>query len=214
MEDSRKVDALKAVADARSRERTGPALRLASVRVPPGGYMAAASFLTFVSVLLLRAQRDKWALVSVVVAWFAIPVLALTDRIVFDGHSLYRRGLIPFLTGPFFGTGARLRVEDIERVDTNAVRTLRRGGAVRYRYRTQIIGRGRMFVVASGGKSYRRMLLTLLPAIRNEKLDARSQELRDFVCEPRELARGTSELHLASTVVLDNLVSTAQQRIN
>lgn len=214
MEDSRKVEALKALADAKSRVHTVPAKRLASVRVSPGGYLAAASILTFSSVLLLRAGRDTWALAVVVLAWLVIPVLAFTDRIVFDGRALSRRGVVPLLLTLLSAARGRLNVEDFERVDTNAVRTLRRGGRVRYRYRTQIVGKGMSFVLTSGGKSYRKMIRTLFPSIHSQKLDARTRELRDFVCEPSVLKASVKHLHLASPVVLDNVITDVRQRLN
>jgi len=43
-----------------------------------------------------------------------------------------------------------VKVEDIERVDVATLRTLRRGGSVRYRYRIEIAGRERVFAFASG----------------------------------------------------------------
>ena len=59
----------------------------------------------------------------------------------------------------------QLEVADFERVDTQAMRTLRRGGRVRYRYRTQIVGKGIEFSFASGGRSYREMVRHLFPLV-------------------------------------------------
>ena len=126
------IEALKALTEvARERERPRR-LRLASVRVSPGSYFAAASVLTFVSVLLLRSERDLLALIVVVVAWLVIPVLAFTDRLEFDGQFLVRRGPGPFLLSHIAGRRKVLGISDFEKVDTQAVRTLRRGGRVRY----------------------------------------------------------------------------------
>jgi tetratricopeptide (TPR) repeat protein len=101
------------------------------------------------------------------------------------------------------GRAAELAVDEIERVETMAVRTLRRGGRVRYRYRSEITGKGRTFVFASGGKSYRNMVKTLFPLIADEKLDARSRELRDYLIEPFALNTKVKLLQLASTDVLE-----------
>ena len=142
MNDSRQIEALKALTEvAKQREQPRKRLPLASVRVSPGSYLAAASVLTFGSALLLRSERDLWALAAIGVAWLIIPILALTDRIEFDGEYLSRRGPVPFLWRLIGGRQKRLRVADFERVDTQALRTLRRGGRVRYRYRTQIVGK-------------------------------------------------------------------------
>ena len=80
MSDTNQIDALKALSEvARQRERPRKGFRLASVRVSPGSYLAAASVLTFGSALLLRSERDVWALATVAIAWLLIPALALTD---------------------------------------------------------------------------------------------------------------------------------------
>src|SRR5205823_10236815 len=148
-----------------------------------------------------------WALAALIGAWLVAPVLALTDRIVFDGRSLTRRGFIPVLFRFITGRFQQLAIADVERVDTNAVRTLRRGGSVRYRYRTQIAGRGLTLVFASGGKRYRQMVRQLFHLIPEAKIDSRTRELRDYLCEPNSFARGIEALGLASPTVLDNAIA-------
>ena len=214
MEDSEKVQALQTLAAVVKERRNAPRLKpLASVRVSPGSYLAAASILTFVSVLLLRAENDVWALAALVLAWLVAPLLALTDRIVFDGQSLTRRGVVPALFRFISGEIQQLAIADVERVDTNAVRTLRRGGSVRYRYRTQISGRGRSLVFASGGKRYREMVRRLFPLLPEAKIDARTRDLRDYLCEPQSFAGGIKKLGLASPAVLDNAIDDVRSRI-
>jgi len=204
MNDTDQMETLKALTDvARERERPREGLRLASVRVSPGAYLAAASVLTFVSALLLRSERDLFALTGVAVAWLIIPILALTDRIEFDGRSLVRRGLGPFLHSRISGRQKELGIPDFEKVDTQAVRTLRRGGRVRYRYRTTITGKGTEFTFSSGGRSYRDMVRQLFPLIHQDKLDLRTMELRDYLCDPKPLNREVHSLQLASADVLD-----------
>ena len=148
MNDTNQIETLKALTEvARERERPRKGVRLARVRVSPGSYLAAASVLTFCSALLLRSERDVLALAAVGVAWLIIPVLALTDRIEFDGEFLVRRGPIPFLLRHITGRRKELSITDFEKVDTQAVRTLRRSGRVRYRYRTQIVGKNIEFTL-------------------------------------------------------------------
>ena len=201
MNDTEQIEALNALSEvARQRERPRKGLRLASVRVSPGSYLAAASVLTFGSALLLRSERDVLALGTVVIAWLLIPALALTDRIEFDGEFLVRRGPIPFLLRCLAGRRQELLLTDFEKVDTHAVRTLRRGGRVRYRYRTQIVGKNTEFAFASGGRSYRQMVRQLFPLIHQDKLDLRTIELRDYLCEPRPLNTEVDSLHLASRI--------------
>jgi Tfp pilus assembly protein PilF len=204
MNDTDHIETLKALTEvARGRERQRKGLRLASVRVSPGSYLAAASVLTFSSALLLRSERDLLALAVVAVAWLLIPILALTDRLEFDGQFLARRGPGPFLWRLIAGRQKELSVPEFEKVDTQAVRTLRRGGRVRYRYRTLIVGKNAEFAFASGGRSYREMVRQLFPLIHQDKLDLRTIELRDYLCEPKPLNREADSLQLASVDVLD-----------
>ena len=205
MNETDQIETLKALAEvARERGRPRRGLRLASVRVSPGSYLAAASVLTFGAAMLLRSERDVLALATVAVAWLIIPVLALTDRIEFDGQFLVRRGPVPFILRCLAGRQKELSLSDFEKVDTQAVRTLRRGGRVRYRYRTQIVGKNTEFAFASGGRSYRHMVRQLFPLIHQDKLDLRTIELRDYLCEPRPLNTEVHSLHLASIDVLDS----------
>lgn len=205
MNERDQIETLKALTEvARERDRPRKGLRLASVRVSPGSYFAAASVLTFGSALLLRSDRDFLALAAVGIAWLIIPVLAFTDRIDFDGQFLIRRGPGPFLLRHIAGRQKELSVSDFEKVDTQAVRTLRRGGRVRYRYRTQVVGKNAEFVFAYGGRSYREMIRQLFPLVDQDKLDLRTIELRDYLCESKPLNRELHSLQLASADVLDN----------
>jgi tetratricopeptide (TPR) repeat protein len=205
MNDSNQIQALKALTEvAKERARPAKGTRLASVRVSPGSYLAAASVLTFGSALLLRSERDLWALAVVGVAWLIVPVLALTDRIEFNGECLSRRGPAPFLHRLIGGRQKQLTVADFERVDTQALRTLRRGGRVRYRYRTQIVGKSAEFTFASGGRSYREMVRQLFPLIHRDKLDLRTLELCDYLCDPQLLNHEVKSLELASADVIDS----------
>jgi tetratricopeptide (TPR) repeat protein len=83
------------------------------------------------------------------------------------------------------------------------VRTLRRGGRVRYRYRTQITGKGREFVIVSGGRDYRKLVRELFPLIHESKLDNRSRDLRDYLNDPSFLNRKTELSQLAPSDLLD-----------
>ncbi|HKO96974.1 MAG TPA: hypothetical protein VJU86_08285 [Pyrinomonadaceae bacterium] len=205
MHDANHIETLNALKEvAKEREQPRPGLRLASVRVSPGSYFATASVMTFASVLLLRAEHDLYALLALAFAWLVLPALALSDRIEFDGAFLRRRGPLTFLFNAIGGRRKQLEVGDFERVDTQAMRTLRRGGRVRYRYRTQIVGKGLEFSFASGGRNYREMVKHLFPAVHPAKLDLRALELRDYLCDPKALNREVESLQLASTDVIDD----------
>ena len=134
--ETKQIEALKSLTEvAKARKQSGSRSYIATVRVSPGAYFAFSSVLTFIAALLLRSQREGWALILVLIAWALVPALALTDHIAFDGEILLRRGFIPFLRNFLFGQRQQLAIADVERVDTNAVRTLRRGGRVRHRRR-------------------------------------------------------------------------------
>jgi tetratricopeptide (TPR) repeat protein len=204
MDETKQLSTLEGLTEAaRVREHEGKRPQLATIRVSPGAYLATASVLTFCSGLLLRSDQNLWALALIAAAWLLVPALAIADRIAFDGDRLVRQGPIPFIARLISGKRSQLRLHDFERVDTNAVRTLRRGGRVRYRYRTQVLGKGAGFVFASGGKSYRQMVRQLFPLIADDKLDLRTRELRDYLPEPSALNAEVEALQLASADVLD-----------
>lgn len=192
---------LSEVSEERERARKKPTI--ASVRVSPGPYIALAGVVTFVAALLLRIDSNAAALILAGFAWFVIPVLALSDRIVFDGSSLRRHGPLASFLNLFFRHRKQLSLDDFETVETQAVRTLRRGGRVRYRYRTQITGKGKEFVIVSGGRDYRKLVHALFPLIHEGKLDNRSRDLRDYLNDPSFLNRKTQLSQLASSDLLD-----------
>ena len=194
------LPALAGVNDERERALKRPSI--ASVRVSPGPYLAVACVITFFAALLLRARYDLLALLFIGSAWFILPSLALIDRIVFDGVSLRRQGFLASFLHLLFSYRKQLAVDDFETVETQAVRTLRRGGSVRYRYRTQISGKGKQFVIISGGRDYRKMVRELFPLIHENKLDGRTRDLRDYVNDPSFLERKTQLSKLASSEVL------------
>ena len=185
------------------RERAQKRNTVASVRVSPGPYLVVSSVMTFVSALALRAQYDATALILIGIAWLVIPVFALSDRIAFDGTSLRRQGPLASLLHLLFGYRKQLAIDDFETVETQAVRTLRRGGRVRYRYRTQIIGKGKEFVIVSGGPHYRKLVREAFPLIHESKLDNRSRDLRDYLNDPRFLNRKAQLSQLAPSDLLD-----------
>src|SRR5215217_3672149 len=185
------------------RERVRKISTIASVRVSPGPYLALASVVTFVAALMLRANYDAAALILIATAWLVIPVFAMSDRIAFDGTSLRRQGPLASFLHLLFGYRKQLSIDDFETVETQAVRTLRRGGRVRYRYRTQITGKGREFVIVSGGREYRKLVRELFPLIHEGKLDNRSRDLRDYLNDPHFLNRKTQLSQLAPSELLD-----------
>lgn len=179
---------------------------LITVRSSPGGYFAVALGLSLVAILLVRAEYDEAALIAIVWAWVLTPLAAFTDRIRIEGRIISRTGLVAFVHKIFKGRALRLDIDEVEQVETYAVRTLRRGGSVRYRYRSEVVGRGLSFAFASGG-NYRRMVQCLFALVQDEKLDARSRELRDYLADPRSLREMIKLLRIAPSSVLEGALS-------
>ncbi len=179
--------------------------KLAGIRISPSGYFAVAALLTFAALLCLRTDRDMTALVLVLATWIIIPLLVFTNRLSFDGHTISRTGVIALLIRLVRGRVQNLAVDDVERVEVATLRTLRRGGRVRYRYRVEIAGKGLSFVLASRGKDFRRMVQVLLPRIGEYKLDARAGELRDYLADPKTVRAEASRLGIASSLVLEGI---------
>lgn len=179
---------------------------LITVRSSPGGYFVVAFALSMLAVMLLRAEYDEAAIISFITAWLLIPIAAFTDRVRIEGRTLSRTGLIAFVHKILRGRALRLSIDDVEQVETYAVRTLRRGGSVRYRYRSEVAGRGLSFAFASGG-NYRHMARCLFALVDEEKLDARSRELRDYLSDPKSLRQMIKLLRIAPSSVLEGALS-------
>ncbi len=187
--------------------------KLASVRVTRGGYFAAAALLTFVALICLRTHRDFAALILVAGTWTVIPLLVLTDRLNFEGTRLSRTGLTSFLARRVRRRASGIEVDDIERVEVTTLRTLRRGGNVRYRYRVEVAGKGLSIAFASGGGQFRQMVQTLLPRIADHKLDARARELRDHLADVKVVRAEAARLGIASVSVLEETSEATRKRV-
>ena len=161
--------------------------RTVSIRVSPNGYLTALMVGLFFAAFFIYLEMDVWAAVLLGFCALVLPALAFTDRIAFDGKRLRRTGILPRLWAWFNGYDYRLKLNDIEQIESQALRALKRGGSVFYRYRTSVAGRDLRFVFASGGDEYRRMIRSLLPRLSENVMDNRSIELRDYLNEPKEV---------------------------
>ncbi len=175
-----------------------------SIRVSPNSYLNALFVATFLTGLLVYLEKDYFALTLFLISWTIFPLLAWTDRIVFDGRKLTRTGILPTFWARFNATKYRLRITDIEQIESQALRALKRGGNVTYRYRTSVQGKNLKFAFASGGEDYRRMIQRLLPLVSENALDNRSIELRDYLTEPKETLMKAAFAQIPSAEVLEN----------
>ena len=178
--------------------------QITAIRVSPNSYFIALFLITFITGFLVYLEKDYVALAVFVVSWIIIPILAWNDRIVFDGKRLTRTGFLPNIWTRFNAVKYRLRIKDVEQVESQALRALKRGGNVFYRYRTTLQGKGLKFAFASGGEDYRRMIHRILPLLSENSLDNRSIELRDYLSEPKETLMKASFAHIPSAEVLEN----------
>lgn len=168
--------------------------------------------MTFVSLVCLRTNRNLLALGLIVGTWTIIPLLVFTDRISFDGQKLWRTGLLAALSRLVRGRREGIAIDDIERIEVATLRTLRRGGNVRYRFRVEVTGKGSALNFSSGGKEFRRMVQALLPRIPEFKLDARACELRDHLKDIKAVRAEAVRLGIAPTAVLEEASETTRRK--
>src|SRR4028119_450565 len=116
--------------------------QIEQVRVSPGGYFAALFLFSLLAGFLSYFELNALSLILTGAAWLVFPILAWFDRITFDGEALRRTGILPRFSGKIFSQPQKLKISDIEQIETHAVRALQSGGRVFYRYRTGVRGAG------------------------------------------------------------------------
>ena len=174
-----------------------------SIRVSPHSYLTAILLGSFFSAFLFYLEIDIAGGILFVLAWIVIPFLALNDHVTFDGKRLTRTGPVPRAWAWFNRSRRRLKISDIEQVETHAVRALKRGGNVLYRYRTVIRGKGLSVTIASGGEDFRNIVKSILPRLGENVLDNRSIELRDHLADPKETLMKARFAHIPAADVLE-----------
>jgi tetratricopeptide (TPR) repeat protein len=183
-----------------------------SIRVSPHSYFTALLLGTFFSALFFYLELDLAGMLLFGIAWIVVPFLALNDRISFDGRRLERTGLVPRIWSRINGSRRRLRLSDIEQVETHAVRAVKRGGNIMYRYRTVLHGKGLSVTIASGGEDHRRMIKGIMPRLSENLLDNRSIELRDHLADPKETLMRAEFARIPSADVLAGSLRSEMQK--
>jgi len=184
-----------------------------SIRVSPNAYFIALFLATFLASFLVYLEKDFFALTLLAAGWIILPLLAWTDRITFDGRRIARTGFLSGFWAWLNSTKYRIKISDIEQVESQALRALKRGGNVFYRYRTTLQGKGLKFTLASGGEDYRRMIHKVLPLLSENTLDNRSIELRDYLAEPKETLMKASFAKIPSADVLESSLNEFQNPV-
>jgi tetratricopeptide (TPR) repeat protein len=179
-----------------------------AIRVSPHSYLTGVLLGTYLSAFFFYLQIDVAGAALFVLSWIVIPFLALNDHVSFDGKRLTRTGLVPRAWAWFNRSRRTLRLSDVEQAETHAVRALKRGGNVFYRYRTVLRGKGLSITIASGGEDYRRLIQAILPRLSDNVLDNRSLELRDHLADPREALLKAESAHIPSAEVLEGSLKT------
>ncbi|MEZ5344198.1 MAG: tetratricopeptide repeat protein [Pyrinomonadaceae bacterium] len=180
------------------------------IRVSPNSYFIGLFLATFFTGLLFYLRFDVVAGILFAASWTGIPFLIWTDRIAFDGHRLSRTGFLPKFWAWINRTKYELSLDEIEQVETQALRAVKRGGSVFYRYRSSVRGANLQFVLASGGEEYRQMVHRFFPSLSENVLDNRSLELRDYLSEPIQTSTRAMEEKIPSTEVLETSVNEFQ----
>src|SRR5688572_28470557 len=175
----------------------------ASVRSLPAGYLTALFITSFLFALGAYLGYALYALPLAFVSGITILILWLTDRIVFDGKRVTRTGLFPRIWARALGKRNRLKLTDIEQIETTAFRGIKRGHNIYFTYRTTVTGKTARFVFSSGHRGYRKLIKSLLPKINEDILDNTSIDLRDYLADSRGLKQRAAEWEIPSTEVLD-----------
>jgi hypothetical protein len=123
-------------------------------------------------------------LVSAALACLAAVVLvimmALLDRIEFDGQKITHYGPLARLLSLLTGARRELAVTDIETVTTEATSLSFSNGDARMIYRTRVSGGGVEIVIRSHRAAYVPFIKALFKAAGPSKLDPRSFELFEY----------------------------------
>lgn len=183
-----------------------------SIRAPLQSYLSCLLLTTFFSAFLFYLGFEIAGTVVFLASCVALSCFAVSDHICFDGRSLRRTGAIPRWWAWFDRSRKRLKISDIEQVETHASRALKRGSRIYYRYRTVVRGKGMTFTLASGGDDYRFLIKRVLNDLIDDVLDNRSLELRDHLSDPKEVLMKAEFARIPAADVLQNSFRSSRPR--
>ena len=174
------------------------------VRSLAGGYLSVSFVFSFVGALLAYLGYIYYAVPLVLIAWLIVPLFWINDKISFDGRRIRRTGLMPYLLARATGTRDRLKVSDIEQVETIAFPGIKRGRNVYVTYRTTVMGKNVRFSFSSRHNGFGDVIRSLLPLVDEDALDNPSIDLRDYFAEKRYAGQRARESEIPSSDVLDS----------
>jgi len=178
---------------------------LQSIRVSSNSYFAALFLTTFFSGFLVYLEKDWAGSILFFISWLCFPILALTDRITFDGKKLMRTGMLPRVWGRINNFRYRVKISAIEQVETRPLRRQKRGRAF-YRYQTTVQGRGVSITFASGGEQYRQMAQAVFLSLPESMLDNCSLELLNYLAAPKQTLFKADLAKIPSVKVLEKSI--------
>jgi tetratricopeptide (TPR) repeat protein len=174
------------------------------VRSLAGGYLSASFVISFVSALVTYLGYLEFALFLTAIAVIVFPFLWIGDKLTFDGRRIRRTGVAPYLLSRVTGTRDRLKVSDIEQVETVAFPGIKRGRNVYFTYRTTVMGKNVRFSFSSRHRGFGEVIRALLPRIDEDCLDNASIDLRDYFADQRDAGQRARESDIPSSDVLDS----------
>jgi tetratricopeptide (TPR) repeat protein len=178
--------------------------KIVFVRSLAGGYLSASFVVSFVSALAAYLGYLEYALLLTVIALIVFPLLWIGDKLSFDGRRIRRTGLVAYVVSRVTGTRDRLKISDIEQVETVAFPGIKRGRNIYYTYRTTVMGKNVRFAFSSRHRGFGEVVRTLLPRIDEDCLDNTSIDLRDYFAEKRDAGKRARESDIPSSDVLDS----------
>ncbi|HET9529208.1 MAG TPA: hypothetical protein VFQ92_02570, partial [Blastocatellia bacterium] len=152
-----------------------------TIKIRPGysPYVLSAAILLTVGSALFRDGLVSAALACLVAVVLVI-MMALFDRIEFDGQRITHYGPLARLLSLLTGARRELAVTDIETVTTEATSLSFSNGDARMIYRTRVSGGGVEIVIRSHRAAYVPFIKALFKAAGPAKLDPRSFELFEY----------------------------------
>ncbi len=175
-----------------------------SIRVSSNNYLVSLFLSVFFSSLLFYIEYNSVAVSFLFFAIVIVPFLYFNDKIVIKGETLHRKGMFPYIWSKLNGKKLKLKFSDIEQIETQSIRALKRSGTVFYRYRTSVRGNDSHLTFASGGEDYRNFVKELFPKVIEDVLDNRSIELRDYLADSKEILMKAAFAKIPSAEVLEN----------
>jgi tetratricopeptide (TPR) repeat protein len=152
-----------------------------TIKIRPGysPYVLSAAILLTVGSALFRDGLVSAALACLAAVVLVI-MMALLDRIEFDGQKITHYGPLARLLSLLTGARRELAVTDIETVTTEATSLSFSNGDARMIYRTRVSGGGVEIVIRSHRAAYVPFIKALFKAAGPSKLDPRSFELFEY----------------------------------